>query len=174
MAAPWPEIATQPNGQGIEWSNVGNTPEVSMRLGDTLYFTTTIRNVGKVPLRTAGPFDPNDCYAMSSNRYSKGFPQESGVWRVGVNFESNTGEDHPWRWGGAHWPTWMCANTTTTRCITSRPTSRRRRRLHRVRQGSHAQPVPYVGCAHPGRCRDRADQQQRLAHSGAIGEAISG
>ncbi len=93
------EIVTQPNGQGIEWSNVGNTPEVSMRLGDTLYFTTTIRNVGKVPLRTAGPFDPNDCYAMSSNRYSKGFPQESGVWRVGVNFESNTGEDHPWRWG---------------------------------------------------------------------------
>jgi hypothetical protein len=36
---------------------------------------------------------------METNRYTKGFPEEPGVWRVGVDFETNTGEDHPWRWG---------------------------------------------------------------------------
>jgi hypothetical protein len=96
---PMAEIVIQPNGQGIEWSGVDQTPEVTMKLGDTLYFTTTIRNVGDAPIRTAGPFDPNDCYTMETNRYTKGFPEEPGVWRVGVDFETNTGEDHPWRWG---------------------------------------------------------------------------
>jgi hypothetical protein len=95
---PVAEIVTQPNGQGMQWSGVGETPEVTMKIGDTLYFTTTIRNVGNAPIRTGGPFDPNDCYTMNTNRYSKGFAEEPGVWRVGVNFETNTGEDHPWRW----------------------------------------------------------------------------
>jgi hypothetical protein len=96
---PMAEIVIQPNtGQGFEWSHVGATPEVTMKLGDTLYFTTTIRNVSNTPIRTAGPFDPNDCYTMDTNRYTKGFPEEPGVWRVGVDFETNTGEDHPWRW----------------------------------------------------------------------------
>ena len=98
---PVAEIVTQPNGQGFMWNGVGETPEVTMKLGDTLYFTTTVRNTGNTPIRTAGPFDPNDCYTMNNNRYSKGkgFPEEPGVWRIGVNFETNTGEDHPWRWG---------------------------------------------------------------------------
>jgi hypothetical protein len=95
---PMAEIVTQPNGQGFQWSGVGQTPEVTMKVGDTLFFTTTIRNVGPVPIRTAGPFDPDDCYTMETNRYSKGFAEEPGVWRVGVNYETNTGEDHPWRW----------------------------------------------------------------------------
>ena len=95
---PVAEIVTQPNGQGMQWSGVGETPEVTLKVGDTLYFTTTIRNVGNAPIRTGGPFDPNDCYSMSTNRYTKGFAEEPGVWRVGVNFETNTGEDHPWRW----------------------------------------------------------------------------
>ncbi|MDW8351469.1 MAG: hypothetical protein RML99_06120 [Anaerolineae bacterium] len=96
---PMAEIVLQPNGNGIQWSGVGATPELTMRLGDTLYFTTTIRNVSSTPIRTAGPFDPNDCYTMDTNRYTKGFAEEPGVWRVGVDFETNTGEDHPWRWG---------------------------------------------------------------------------
>ncbi|MCS6774348.1 MAG: hypothetical protein RMM31_10225 [Anaerolineae bacterium] len=95
---PVAEIVIQPNGNGIAWSGVGRTPELTLRLGDTLYFTTTIRNVGTTPIRTAGPFDPNDCYTMSTNRYTKGYPEEPGVWRVGINYETNTGEDHPWRW----------------------------------------------------------------------------
>ncbi len=95
---PVAEIVLQPDGRGIQWSGVGSTPELTLRLGDTLYFTTTVRNVGTVPIRTAGPFDPDDCYTMDTNRYTKGFPEEPGVWRVGVDFETNTGEDHPWRW----------------------------------------------------------------------------
>jgi hypothetical protein len=95
---PVAEIVTQPNGQGIEWSGLGRTPEVTLKVGDTLYFTTTIRNVGSAPIRTAGPFNPDDCYKMDENRYTKGFAEEPGIWRVGVNFETNQGEDHPWRW----------------------------------------------------------------------------
>jgi hypothetical protein len=58
----------------------------------------TVRNVGTSPIRTAGPFDPNACYKLDENRYSKGYAEEPGVWRVGLDFETNTGEDHPWRW----------------------------------------------------------------------------
>lgn len=94
---PVAEIVTQPSsGNGVEWSQKG--PSVKMALGDTLYFTTTVRNIGKVPLRTAGPFDNADCYSMNENWYSKGFKEEPGVWRIGINFESNAGADHPWRW----------------------------------------------------------------------------
>jgi hypothetical protein len=95
---PVAEIVTQPNGQGVEWSSVGATPETTLKLGDTLYFTMTVRNVGTSPIRTAGPFDPNACYKLDENRYSKGYAEEPGVWRVGLDFETNTGEDHPWRW----------------------------------------------------------------------------
>jgi hypothetical protein len=96
---PVAEIVTQADGSGFQWSGVGTTPEVTMKVGDTLYFTTTVRNVGSAPIRTAGPFNPDDCYSMNVNRYTKGFAEEPGVWRVGVDFETNTGEDHPWRWG---------------------------------------------------------------------------
>ena len=94
---PQAEIAVQPNGEGVEWSRRG--PQTAMALGDTLYFTTTVRNTGLVPIRTGGPFDPADCYTMDQNRFSKGFSQESGAFRIGLDFESNTGMDHPWRWG---------------------------------------------------------------------------
>ncbi|MCW1969702.1 MAG: hypothetical protein KIH69_016445 [Anaerolineae bacterium] len=94
---PVAEIVTQPSsGNGVDWSQKG--PSVKMVLSDTLYFTTTVRNIGKVPLRTAGPFDNADCYRMNENWYSKGFKEEPGVWRIGINFESNAGADHPWRW----------------------------------------------------------------------------
>jgi hypothetical protein len=96
---PVAEIVTQPNGQGIEWDRVGSTPEATFQLGETIHFTATVRNVGTSPIRTAGPFDGSDCYEMDQNRYTKGFPEEPGIWRVGVDFETNTGEDHPWRWG---------------------------------------------------------------------------
>ena len=94
---PVAEIVTQPSsGNGVDWSQKG--PSTKFVLSDTLYFTTTVRNIGKVPIRTAGPFDGNDCYAMNDNWYTKGFKEEPGVWRIGINFESNAGADHPWRW----------------------------------------------------------------------------
>ena len=96
---PVAEIVTQQNGQGVTWSGVGTLPEVTLKLGDRLYFTTTVINYGTSPIRTAGPFDPDDCYTLDINRYTKGFAEEPGVWRIGVDFETNTGEDHPFRWG---------------------------------------------------------------------------
>ena len=96
---PMAEIVIQPNGSGVEWEGVYLTPKVTLPLSGTIHFTMTVRNVGSVPIRTAGPFDGTDCYKMDENRYTKGAIEEPGVWRVGVDYETNTGGDHPWRWG---------------------------------------------------------------------------
>jgi hypothetical protein len=95
---PAAEIVIQPNGSGVAWEGIYLTPKVTLPLSGTLHFTMTVQNVGAVPIRTAGPFNPDDCYKMDENRYTKGFVEEPGVWRVGVDFETNTGSDHPWRW----------------------------------------------------------------------------
>ena len=66
-----------PDGNAVEWSARGssvvrapNEPNfITMGVGDTLYFTMAVRNVGPVPIRTGGPFDPSDCYTMDQNRY---------------------------------------------------------------------------------------------------------
>ncbi|HQV69296.1 MAG TPA: hypothetical protein PLJ62_04520 [Thermoflexales bacterium] len=100
---PAAEIVIQPNGSGVEWSGIKFQPFQTLPLGGAVYFTMTVRNSGLVPIRTAGPFmdtpQGNECYTMDQNRYTKGFIEEPGVWRVGVDWETNTGTDHPWRWG---------------------------------------------------------------------------
>ncbi len=101
------EIVVQPDGRGVQWSRAGSAPPVlgpndtqrmTVGISETVYFTMAVRNTGLVPIRTAGPFDPEECYTLDENRYTKGFPQEPGVFRVGVDYETNTGADHPWRW----------------------------------------------------------------------------
>lgn len=96
---PAAEIVIQPNGSGVEWSGVRFEPKATLPLSGTLRFTMTVRNTGLVPIRTAGPFSGAECYTMDQNRYTRGFIEEPGVWRVGVDWETNTGTDHPWRWG---------------------------------------------------------------------------
>ena len=104
---PVAEIVVQPNGESVQWGTQSGTTVrapnetnlVTMGLGETLYFTMAVKNTGLVPIRTGGPFDAGDCYGMDQNYYSKGFVQESGAFRVGIDFETNTGADHPWRWG---------------------------------------------------------------------------
>lgn len=91
---------TLSDGDGMQWSRRGT--QTVLQVGDTLYFTTTVRNTGSVPIRTAGPFsDPEgkNCYKMTENWYTKGFQQEPGIFRVGVNYDGNPGADHPFRWG---------------------------------------------------------------------------
>ena len=91
---------TLSDGDGMQWSRRGT--QTVLQVGDTLYSTTTVRNTGSVPIRTAGPFsDPEgkNCYKMSENWYTKGFRQEPGIFRVGVNYDGNPGADHPFRWG---------------------------------------------------------------------------
>ena len=94
---PAAEITIQPtDGNGISWSRPGTAATVL--LGEMIYLTATVLNIGTVPIRTAGPFDASDCYGMADNWYSKGFKQEPGIFRVGVDYESNAGADHPFRW----------------------------------------------------------------------------
>jgi hypothetical protein len=103
---PMAEIVVQPDGSAVRWSRAADAPPrdpndtqlITVGISETIHFTMAVRNTGLVPIRTAGPFDPDDCYRMEENRYTKGFPQEPGVFRVGVDFETNTAADHPWRW----------------------------------------------------------------------------
>ena len=68
-------------------------------LGDTVTFTCTVRNVGRVPVRTKGP-EPGYAYTTSQNYNTQGYHKESGIFRVGLDFEgaATAGRRYPWRW----------------------------------------------------------------------------
>ena len=85
----------------IHWEGELNRV-VSVALGGKLCFTTTVTNVGTVPIRTSGPL-PGQVYKFSENfntlaaqghddRY-----QQAGVWRFGINFDTAE-SDFPFRW----------------------------------------------------------------------------
>jgi hypothetical protein len=89
-------------GGEIDWQGEMNRV-VGVPLGETLCFTTTVENIGPVPLRTAGPW-PGQKYKFSENYNTlaardeeKSWYQQAGVWRFGVNFDT-TGVDFPFRW----------------------------------------------------------------------------
>ena len=81
------------NGE-VEWSGEG--PEVSIPLSGTLYFTLTVENDSRVPLRTSGP-PPGIVYDSDQNYATLGEYEQSGVFRVGIHCETSP-IDHPWRW----------------------------------------------------------------------------
>ncbi len=66
-------------------------------LGQTIAFTLTVENFGDVPIRTIGP-SSGAHYASEENFNTLGFPQSSGVWRVGIDFEGNPSYAYPYRW----------------------------------------------------------------------------
>ncbi len=67
-------------------------------LGGTLTFTCTVRNIGKVGVRTKGP-EPGTLYTTSENFNSKGFYEEPGIFRIGLDYEGNSsGRTYPFRW----------------------------------------------------------------------------
>lgn len=75
-----------------EWS----APVV--KLGDTLSFTCTVRNIGTVAVRTKGP-EPGTVYSMDDNFNSLKQPEEPGIFRVGLDYEGNSaGRQYPFRW----------------------------------------------------------------------------
>ncbi len=86
----------------IDWQGEVNRV-VSVPLGGSLCFTTTIQNEGTVSIRTAGPW-PGTSYKFSQNHNTlanemddASLYQQAGVWRFGVNFDT-TGYDFPYRW----------------------------------------------------------------------------
>ena len=82
------------NGE-VSWS-AGDGPEISVPLGETLYFTLTVENDGVVPIRTSGP-PPGTIYDSDENYATMARYIEPGVFRVGIHCENNL-TDHPWRW----------------------------------------------------------------------------
>ncbi len=67
-------------------------------LGETLYFTCTVENVGTVPVRTKGPAS-GTVYGSTENFNTLGQYEEPGLFRVGLDFEGNSfGRLYPYRW----------------------------------------------------------------------------
>ena len=67
-------------------------------LGSTLTFTCTVKNVGRVPIRTKGP-EPGTTYSTSENFNTLGQYEEPGIFRVGLDYEGNSeGRLYPFRW----------------------------------------------------------------------------
>ena len=90
------------SGGEIDWQGEMNRV-VSVPLGQSLCFTTTVVNIGPVPIRTAGPW-PGQPYKFSENynalaaqQGENSWYQQAGIWRFGVNFDT-TGIDFPFRW----------------------------------------------------------------------------
>jgi hypothetical protein len=89
-------------GGDIDWQGE-MARVVGVPLGQSLCFTTTVENIGPVPIRTAGPW-PGQKYKFSENYNTlaaredqQSWYQQAGVWRFGVNFDT-TGVDFPFRW----------------------------------------------------------------------------
>lgn len=74
----------------VDWSSE------TIVLGDTLCFTLTVDNYGPVPIRTSGP-PPGTHYESDRNFNTFGLEEESGAWRVGINFDTSL-RDYPYRW----------------------------------------------------------------------------
>ncbi len=76
--------------------------QTSFVLSGTLYFTLTVENYGTVPIRTSGP-QSGECYTMDQNfnaprpEKSIGYPEESGAWRVGMDFDTSL-RNYTFRW----------------------------------------------------------------------------
>ncbi len=66
-------------------------------LGQSLCFTLTVENDSQTPLRTTGPW-PGTTYRSDENFNALGWAEESGVFRVGLDFE-NSLRNYPYRWG---------------------------------------------------------------------------
>jgi hypothetical protein len=89
-------------GGEIDWQGEMNRT-VSVPLNQSVCFTTTIANIGPVPIRTAGPW-PGQKYKFSQNYNTlanlegeESWYQQAGIFRFGVNYDT-TGVDFPFRW----------------------------------------------------------------------------
>lgn len=81
----------------IVQANVDFSPTI-IPLGETLFFTATVENIGRVPIRTTGPA-PGTHYRSDQNFNSLGSYEEPGAWRFGIDFETNsTGRPYPYRY----------------------------------------------------------------------------
>jgi len=66
-------------------------------LSDTLCFTLTVENDSNTYLRTTGPW-PGTTYRSDQNFNTLGWSEESGAFRVGLDFDTSL-RNYPFRWG---------------------------------------------------------------------------
>ncbi len=78
---------------GLEW----DASATSIPLGGTLYFTATVENYGKTPIRTIGP-ESGTQYTTDWNFATLGGWSSSGAFRVGMGFDNSPLGDYMWRW----------------------------------------------------------------------------
>jgi len=87
---PRADIVSPAVGDQIEFSSAFVT------LGDTLYFTATVENFGDADIRTTGPW-PGTCYDLDQNFNTLGFAEQSGAFRIGMDFDTSP-RNYPFRW----------------------------------------------------------------------------
>ncbi|MEJ5308676.1 MAG: hypothetical protein WHX52_02810 [Anaerolineae bacterium] len=69
----------------------------SLVISETLCFTLTVENDSATYLRTTGPW-PNTTYRSDQNFNTLGWSEESGVFRVAMDFDTSL-RNYPFRWG---------------------------------------------------------------------------
>jgi hypothetical protein len=69
----------------------------SMVISETLCYTLTVENDSTTYLRTTGPW-PGTVYESDQNFNTLGWSEESGVFRVGMDFDTSL-RNYPFRWG---------------------------------------------------------------------------
>ncbi len=69
----------------------------TVQLGQTLYFTLTVENYGRSPIRTSGPPAGTVYQSMTQNANTLGEYEQSGVYRIGLMCQTCK-SDYPWRW----------------------------------------------------------------------------
>ena len=68
-----------------------------MVISETLCFTLTVDNDSATYIRTTGPW-PGTTYRSDQNFNTLGWSEESGVFRVGMDFDTSL-RNYPFRWG---------------------------------------------------------------------------
>lgn len=84
------EKIAQPEGSCSELSTL------TLEQGDLLIFWLTVRNYGRTPVRTHGPF-PGTIYEFDQQTNTLGFLEKDGTYRIGISCQTAT-SDFPWRW----------------------------------------------------------------------------
>ena len=69
----------------------------SLVISETLCFTLTVENDSTTYLRTTGPW-PNTTYRSDQNFNTLGYSEESGAFRVAMDFDTSL-RNYPFRWG---------------------------------------------------------------------------
>ncbi len=78
--------------------SAGDFQPLVVPLGQVMYFSANVQNVGTVPIRTKGP-EPGFVYGTDQNFAVIQQYEEPGIWRLGVDSEGNSiGRQYPYRW----------------------------------------------------------------------------